>query len=302
MADLQQRYLNILKMPRQAVASIPTFGSLGTSTGADDSSVMSKIVYGALLLSVILVVIFIILVVVNYILIYYKKTPIFDFGNSPNALIPVTPKNQADWQKYWIDTLETVEPNITNYNYTMIFDVIILEDKNIFTNRPAVLFYRNPTAVTDFTTFLDYNQETVTSSSPNIYITYNAHSSEVRIVIKLTKTTGSTTTNSKRTLVVPIVAQQQYRLAVNVTDKLAEVYKDGVWIQTVIYGNDGLPDGTNADKFFYTPTDNDKKAARVRNLMLISPGITSGIIRNMGKASINLDDLKTDQAGNLCSP
>ncbi len=300
MADLQQRYLNILKMPRQAVASIPTFGSLGTSTGADDSSIMSKILYGALLLSVIAIVIIIILVVINYILIYYKKTPIFDFGNSPNALIPVVTKNQADWKKYWIDTFSDASPEMSNYNYTMIFDVIILEDKDILTNRPTVLFYRNPTTVTEanFPTFLDYTKEIVTSISPNLYVTYNAHLSELHIVIKLTKGQNY----ASRILVVPIVAQQQYRIAVNVTDKLAEVYKNGVWIKTVIYGNDGLPGGDKADKFFYTPTDNDKKAARVRNLMLISPGITSGIIRNMGQASINLDDLKRDEAGNLCSP
>jgi hypothetical protein len=301
MADLQQRYLNILKMPRQAVASIPTFGSLGTTSGDADSSVMSKILSYGLRISLFLFVVMLILYVINYILILYKKPPIFDFGNSPNALIPITPKNAADWKKYWTDStkLTAAEAEMPKYNYTMIFDIIILEDKDIKSDRPSIAFYRNASPVTTYTSFLDYSKEIVDAKSPNLYVTYNAHLSEVHIIIKLTKE-ASPTTPSSRTLKIPIVAQKQYRIAINVEDKLVEAYKDGVWIQTVTFSNDGLPAGDTTDKFYYTP-DDDINAIRVRNLMLVSPGITSGIIRNMGQASINLDDLKKDGAGNLCA-
>ena len=174
-----------------------------------------------------------------------------------------------------------------------------MEDKDVLQNRPAVLFYRNTkdTSIASFSEIIDYNGPKNAADAPNVYAIYNAHKSEVHIIIKLM----NGTTSSQRVLVVPIVSQKQYRIAVNIDSKLAEVYKNGTWIQTVMYGSDGSPAGAVEDMFYYTPTDNDKKAARVRNLMLLSPMVTSGIIRNMGTASINLDDLKKDESGNLCA-
>ena len=297
MADLQQRYLNILKMPRQAVtSSIPTF----SATGTDDTSTLSKILKVLLYCLIFLFVIFCILMVINYILIYYKKTPIFDFGDSPNALISVRPQT-TDWQKYWIDTFNPAEPKIATYNYTMIFDTIILNDKDFKSNRPNMLFYRKSgdriqynSETDNFSEFLDYTKENGTNS-PNLYVTYNAHKSEIHIVVKLSKN------NAFRTLEIPIISQQQYRIAVNITDKFIEVYKDGVWIKTLVFSKDGVPEGNVEDKFFYTPSV-DVDFVRVRNLMLVSPIVTSGIIRNMGTATINLDDLKKEQPSNICSP
>ncbi len=115
-----------------------------------------------------------------------------------------------------------------------------------------MLFYRNGQKIAndDFSQFLTFNDETVNANSPNLYVTYNPNKSEIHIVIKVSKEGG---TPVPQILVIPIVAQQQYRIGVNISDKLAEVYKDGIWMKTIVFGGNGTPSGTNTDKFVYTP-------------------------------------------------
>lgn len=298
MAGLEQRYLNILKMPRQAIGSIPQLVTQGAfSSGGNDSTVSKGFQIGLYILMAAFLII-LILVIVHFYRVYNRLPGIFNFGNDPNALISLG--KTIEWQKFWVDSFSDATPTaIASIDYTLLFDVIILEDKDVLQNRPAVLFYRNTTGapITNFSAILDYNGPKNAANAPNVYAIYNAHKSEIHILIKLMNAERA----SQRVLVVPVVSQKQYRIAVNIDGKLAEVYKNGTWIQTVMYGSDGSPAGAVDDKFYYTPTDNDKKAARVRNLMLLSPMVTSGIIRNMGTASINLDDLKKDESGNLCA-
>ncbi len=310
-AGYEARLRGILKQGAQKAPSFTTgvgLPTVGFST-SDATSFLGKIapylIYALLLTFIILLIL---------VIVHYTVTPIFNFGDNPNALINLT---VPDWTKSWDKSDKTYVDVAANLvlaknNYSFITDVYVKQIApsaqmgNIY-----VLAYKTaglaPAAqalvttplsgevaaangdkikaklISDFS-FLDTPSTPTVITEPSLLLAYDA----VKGMLTVFYTVSTGSTSFLQSVYTPINPNTSYRAAVVVSETQVELYVNGQYASSKIYPGKTLP-GTDTDILVSTPSKFSENV-RVANCFTVNRVVSSGEVRSMGgPSSMKLD-------------
>lgn len=214
-------------------------------------------------LSGIVVVILAILIFVHFII-----TPIFKTTPGGSGFIPLPGYDTG--KLYWeddsvrLDDTKTILNGMTK-NYTIAADIYI-ENPLAFSNRPRVLFYRGPPAVTGGSSAAGIRGAI---GDYNIAMALSADTNDLLVSVL------NTANNEENVLLQNVPVQQTFRVTAVVYDRALEVYVNGRLAKTRPFA---YPPKEMTGPFM-PPVD---QIAKVRNLHMWSNILTPAEIRAAG--------------------
>jgi hypothetical protein len=307
----ETRLQGILKQGAQKAPSFTRGVGLPT-VGFDRSEVTGLFGKIAPYLIYALLITFVVLLIL--VIVHYTVTPIFNFGENPDALINLT---VPDWTKSWEDSSKTYVDSpaglvVAKNNFSLVMDVNVnnitptAQIGNVF-----VLAYKTagvlPAAqagvtvpmseevenangekikaklITDFS-FLDTPSTPTVMTEPSFVVAYDAVKGLLTVYYMVS--TGPTTfIQSVYTAIRP---NTSYRVGVVITTTQVELYLNGQFASSKIYPGKTFA-GTDNDILVSTPGKFSENG-RVANCFLVNRVVSSGEIRAMGgPATMKLD-------------
>lgn len=303
MTSVNTGYEARLRGARGAPPLTPTIGTLPT-VGFDTSAATGILGKIAPYLIYALIITFIVMIIL--IIIHYAVTPIFNFGDNPDALINLT---APDWVKSWDDVKQVYIDQPTNKvlpknNFSIVFDANV---KSIVPSTAAgnifVLVYKvagldtatignnsgNLTGdvtsdlgtifkgriLNDFS-FLDVPQTPTTPTEPSMIVVYNSIKGNLEVYYLVT---NGIETNIK-SVSCPISPNETVRVGVVVSDTRVELYVNGKYAASNIYPGKTLH-GSDNDILISVPSKYSGNVA-VGNCFQLSRVVSSGEIRSIG--------------------
>ena len=307
----ETRLQGILKQGAQKAPSFTT--GVGLPTVGFDSSeatgILGKIAPYLIYALLITFVILLILVIVHY-----TVTPIFNFGQNPDALINLT---IPDWTTSWADATKryidmpaslvlaksdfsiVMDINVNNITPTaQMGNVFVLAYKTAGVLPAAQAGVTVPMSeevenangekikaklINDFS-FLDTPSTPTVMTEPSFIIAYDSIKGLLTVYYMVS--TGSTT--YIQSVYTPIRPNTSYRIGVVVTTTQVELYLNGQYATSKIYPGKTFA-GTDNDILVSTP-GKYSDSGRVGNCFLVNRVVSSGEIRAMaGPATMKLD-------------
>ncbi len=305
-AGYEARLRGILKQGAQKAPSFTTgigLPTVGFST-SDATGLLGTIAPYLIYALLITFVIILILVIVHY-----TVTPIFNFGDNPNALINLT---VPDWTKSWDkkDDQYVDKPAglvLAKNNFSFITDVYgkqiapsaqmgniyVLAYKTAGLAPAAQALVTTPLSeevagangdkikaklISDFS-FLDTPSTPTVITEPSLLLAYDA----VKGMLTVFYTVSTGSTSFLQSVYTPINPNTSYRVGVVVSETQVELYVNGQYASSKIYPGKTLP-GTDMDILVSTPS---KFSANVRtaNCFTVNRVVSSGEVRSMGGPS-----------------
>jgi hypothetical protein len=101
-----------------------------------------------------------------------------------------------------------------------------------------------------------------------------------KIVVYI-KTSADGTNEHLLTVSADAIPQNVYRIGVVVSDTLIELYINGQWINTTVFGANGTPVADPTDAFFNNPST-DSTFVQSRNLYIVNRVVSSGAMQVQG--------------------
>lgn len=226
-----------------------------------------------------LVIVFVIMLILT--IVHYTITPIFNFGNQPNAPINLSQLN--DWEKNWDTTESTVvlnEPTKTNLpavNYSFVVDVKVSKQvPQPSTANIYVFTYKSNGAVLESFDFLSPSISPPLDNNPSLVLAYDALQSKVMVIFFV----KSANQSFVKTISSEIIPEKPYRIGVVVSNSIVELYVNGQYASSTTFPGLTMT-GTNTDKLFsVSPRYSDHVI--VKNLFKIDRVASSGEIRSLG--------------------
>ena len=307
----EARLRDILKQGAQKAPSFITGVGLPTVGFAtsDATGFFGKI---APYLIYVLLVTFVILLIL--VIVHYTVTPIFNFGDNPDALINLT---VPDWTKSWdksdkqnIDTPASLI--LAKNNYSLVLDVNLKQIApttqmgNIFViayktagllpeswagvSAPLSEEVTNANGakikaklISDFS-FLDTPASPPVITEPSLLIAYDA----IKGLLTVYYTVSTGTTSFFQSVYTPIRPNTSYRVGVVVSTTQVELYLNGQYASSKIYPGKVLA-GSDNDVLISTPSKYSENV-RVANCFIVNRVVSSGEIRGLGgPAAMKLD-------------
>lgn len=100
-------------------------------------------------------------------------------------------------------------------------------------------------------------------------------------IIVYIKTSADGITEHLLTVSADAIPQNVYRIGVIVSDTLIELYINGQWINTTVFGSNGTPVADPTDAFFNNPST-DSTFVQSRNLYIVNRVVSSGAMQVQG--------------------
>ena len=100
-------------------------------------------------------------------------------------------------------------------------------------------------------------------------------------IIVYIKTSTDGITEHLLTVSADAIPQNVYRIGVIVSDTLIELYINGQWINTTVFGSNGTPVANLTDAFFNNPST-DSTFVQSRNLYIVNRVVSSGAMQVQG--------------------
>jgi hypothetical protein len=100
-------------------------------------------------------------------------------------------------------------------------------------------------------------------------------------IIVYIKTSTDGITEHLLTVSADAIPQNVYRIGVIVSDTLIELYINGQWINTTVFGSNGTPVADPTDAFFNNPST-DSTFVQSRNLYIVNRVVSSGAMQVQG--------------------
>ena len=276
MTTYAERIDRLLAGPRGLTSGI---GSIVPSVGFTEASTPLGFVQASIpYILWLLVIVFVIMLILT--IVHYTITPIFNFGNQPNAPINLSQFN--DWEKNWDnkDVKLLNEPTKTKLpavNYSFVVDVRV--DKQVpelSTSNIYVLTYKSTGAALENFEFLSPSISPPNNNNPSLVLAYDALQSKVMVIFFVTSTNQSYV----KTISSEIIPEKPYRIGVVVSSSIVELYVNGKYASSTTFP--GLTmSGTNNDLMFSVPPVYASKVT-VKNLFKINRVASSGEIRSLG--------------------
>lgn len=293
---------------KQGAQGVPSFGTTGLPTVGFDTSAATGIL-GKIAPYLIYALIITFVVMIILIIVHYAVTPIFNFGDNPDALISLT---APDWVKSWEDTKKTYidQPTtgiLPKNNFSIVFDANVKSivpttavgnifvmaykvagiDTSTLNNDPGNL----TTEVTsdlgkkfkgrilnDFA-FLDIPETPINPTEPSLVVVYNSIKGLLEVYYLVTNGVE----NNIRSVSCPISPKETIRVGIVVSDTRVELYVNGKYAASNIYPGKTLH-GTDNDIFISVPSKYASNVA-VGNCFQLGRVVSSGEIRSIGSPS-----------------
>lgn len=228
-------------------------------------------------------IVFVIMLILT--IVHYAVTPIFNFGDNPQALINIAVAR--DWDKSWENKELTYNntpssKSLPSVNYSLVFDTKIkIQKPEISTDNLYVLAYKY--AGSDGLTNFDFLSPTIrapTSENPCLLVVYNALSSKI-MVIFFVKSANQTFV---KTVSSDIYAERPYRIGVVVSKNLVELYLNGKYAASTTFPGLAIA-GSETDLLYSAPPAYSNNV-EVRNLFTTNRVVSSGEIRTLGDPAL----------------
>lgn len=276
MSTYAERIDKLLAGPRGFVSGVSSYvPSVGYAQASTPLGYAQASMPYILWLLVIAFVVMLILVIVHYTI-----TPIFNFGNQPNALINLSQLN--DWEKTWDknDQTYTNEPSkssLPGVNYSFVVDVKV--DKQvpeISTSNIYVFAYKysGTPALTNFD-FLSPSITPPANDNPSLILAYDALQSKVMVIFFV----KSASQSFVKTISSEIIPEKAYRIGVVVSTSIVELYVNGRYASSTTFPGLTMT-GSNTDILYSSPPMYVNKVT-VKNLFKINRVASSGEIRSL---------------------
>ena len=252
-----------------------SYGSYGSSLyGAIPQAGISSGVLQYLFYFIILVIVILLLLVI----INFTLFPIFKVRPGGKGIIPIPGSN--DEQLYWndINKIATIPDTFLGNqveNWSMMLDIQV-DNPNVNTQFPRVLFTRGPVPATEPTTYTENDTILEMNPSFNVIMYLDRLVNDLYISVQTISTDGNSTVMLESAVIPNIPVGKSIRLGLMVGSHSFEVYINGYLAKTKTFTGSI---STATSKFQPPNTTIRASTARVMNLRVWKRTLSAGEFR-----------------------